>query len=308
MHFYKTLILLLFISFTSVYGQNNYTVNIRYDKKHAALDSVITRQLMEEEEIEPGDVYEGLYGNWSDTKVNPYGMDIINMKDSFNINLSQYYPPCLGQVTSPFGVRHRGFHNGIDLRVHVGDTIRAAFSGRVRVRRYNRGGYGYFIVLRHHSGLETIYGHLSKFLVGPNQEIKAGEPIALGGNTGHSTGPHLHFETRIYGNPINPAKLFSFEDYVPLRNVYRVIKSKTFEERIRYAGGYYGGVRLSPNDEGSGKYTKGSYARVKYYTVRKGDVLGAIARKGGLSVKQLCRLNNITTSTKIRPGQRLRLS
>jgi len=308
MHFYRTLILLIFISFTSVYGQRNYSVNIRYDKKHAALDSVITRQLMEEEDIETGDVYEGLYGNWSDTKVNPYGMDIVHMRDSFSINLSGYYPPCLGHVTSPFGPRHRKFHNGIDLRVRVGDTIHAAFSGRVRVCRYNRGGYGYFVVLRHHGGLETIYGHLSKFLVGPNQEVKAGEPIALGGNTGHSTGPHLHFETRIYGNPINPAKLFSFEDYVPLKRVYHVIKSKTFEERIRFSGGYYGGVKLSPDNGGSENYKKDSYAQIKYYKVHKGDALYTIAKKSGLSVKKLCLLNNIKPSSKIHAGQRLRLS
>ncbi|MDD4921950.1 MAG: M23 family metallopeptidase [Bacteroidales bacterium] len=307
MHFYKTLFLLISISITSVYGQNNYAANVRYDKRHAALDSVITRQLMEEED-ETGDLYEGLYSNWSDTRVNPYDMGIANMKDSFSINVSQYYPPCLGAVTSAFGSRHRGFHNGIDLRVHVGDTIRAAFSGRVRVRRYNRGGYGYFLVLRHHGGLETVYGHLSKFLVGPNQEIKAGDPIALGGNTGRSTGPHLHFESRIYGNPINPAKMFSFEAYVPLRNTYYVVKSKTFEERIRYSGGHYGGIKLSPEDMGSGSYTEGSYSQVKYYSVRKGDVLYGIAKKNGISVSALCKLNNIKSSSKIKPGQRLRLS
>ena len=304
MHFYKTLIFLISISITSAFGQN-YSVNIRYDKKHAALDSVITRQLMEEED-ESGDLYEGLYGNWSDTRVNPYGTSLKNMKDSFSINLSDYYPPCLGIVTSPFGPRHRGFHNGIDLRAHVGDTIRAAFSGRIRVRRYNRGGYGYFLVLRHHQGIETIYGHLSKFLVGPNQEVKAGDPIALGGNTGHSTGPHLHFETRVYGNPINPAKLFSFQDYVPLRNTYYVIKSRTFEERIRYSGGgSYAGVRASG---GTDHYKKGSYSNVNYYTVRKGDVLSTISSRSGVPVSKLCKLNNIRVKSTLRPGQRLRLS
>jgi len=305
MRFYKTLFLLISIAFSSVYGQNNYTVNIRYDKKHAALDSVITRQLMEEEE-ESGDLYEGLYGNWSDTRVNPYGMALKNMKDSFYVNLSEYYPPCLGHVTSPFGRRHRGFHNGTDLKVQVGDTIRAAFSGKIRVRRYNRGGYGYFLVLRHNQGLETIYGHLSKFLVAPNQEVKAGEAIALGGSTGHSTGPHLHFETRLYGNPINPAKLFSFEDYVPLHNKYYVEKNKTFEERIAFSGGSYDGTPISK--EGTGNYKKGSYSNVRYYTVQHGDVIGKIASRSGVSINDICKLNNIRKKSTIRPGQRLRLS
>lgn len=310
MRIYKTLILLLFVSVAAVYGQDNYAVNIRYDKKHAALDSVITHQLMEEEEDNGTvDLYEGLYGNWSETKVNPYDVNLLNMKDSFDIDVSEYYPPCFGAITSKFGPRRRGFHNGIDLKVHVGDTIRSAFSGRVRVRRYNRGGYGYFLVLRHKGGFETIYGHLSKYLVAPNQEVKAGEPIALGGSTGRSTGPHLHFETRIFGNPINPAKLFSFEEYIPLQNTYRVIKGKTFEERIRYSGGSYGGVRLSPElSESDDNYVKGSYARVDYYRVRKGDVLSKIARKTGVSVSKLCRLNNIRVRSTLRPGQRLRLS
>jgi len=242
MNFSRTLFLLLSISVSiiSAYGQDRYTVNINYGKKHAALDSVVMQELRQKEgEDERGDIYEGLYQRWSDTKVNPYGMDIQNLPNGFAIDCSGYYPPCLGLVTSPFGPRHRGFHNGIDLRVHVGDTIRAAFDGRVRVRRYNSGGYGYFLVLRHKKGVETVYGHLSKFLVGPDQEVRAGEPIALGGSTGHSTGPHLHFETRILGNPINPAKLFSFEAYVPLRNIYYVFKNETFEERLRYSGRYY---------------------------------------------------------------------
>jgi murein DD-endopeptidase MepM/ murein hydrolase activator NlpD len=305
MRFFRTLILLISISIASVYGQSKYAVNIRYDKKHAVLDSVITRQLMEEED-EPSDLYEDLYGHWSDSRVNPYGMALKNMKDSFYINISTYYPPCLGSVTSPFGARHRGFHNGIDLRVQIGDTIRAAFSGRVRISRYNQGGYGYYIVLRHNQGLETVYGHLSKFLVAPNQEVKAGQPIALGGNTGHSTGPHLHFETRLYGNPINPAKLYSFEDYVPLHNKYYVVKKKTFEERIRYSGGSIGGVRCS--SEGTGNYKKGEYSEIRYYTVQKGDVISTIASRSGVTVSMICKLNNIRKKSTIRPGQRLRLS
>jgi len=304
MHFYKTLFLLLFIQIVSVYGQDNYSVNIKYDKRHAALDSVITRQLLEEEE-ETGDLYEGLYGNWSDTRVNPYGVALNNMKDSFTINISDYYPPCLGHVTSMFGPRHRGFHNGIDLKVQTGDTIRAAFDGRIRVRRYNRGGYGYFLVIRHQEGIETVYGHLSKFLVAPNQEVKAGDPIALGGNTGHSTGSHLHFETRLFGNSINPVKLFSFEDYVPLCRLYTVIKNRTFEERIRYSGGSYGGVILST---GTSSYSRGQYAKIQYYKVRKGDVICKIASRQGVSISKICKLNNIRANSTIRPGQRLRLS
>lgn len=296
MRFKKALILLSVFTILPISAQDRYASNISYDKRHAALDSVILRQLMEDED-ERGDIYEGLYENWSNTKVDPYGINLKNMKDSFAIDCSGYYPPCLGSVTSPFGPRWRHFHNGIDLRVRVGDTIRAAFSGRVRVRRYNSGGYGYFLVLRHKDGLETVYGHLSKFLVAPNQRVRAGDPIALGGNTGHSTGPHLHFEVRIVGNPINPAKLFSFTDYLPLRNRYYVVKNRTFEERLRFQGDY--SVHSSRSTD---------YSRISFYTVRRGDVLSKIADRNGLSVSKLCKLNNITPSSRIRPGQRLRMS
>lgn len=288
--------LITLITVLPIFAQEKFTANISYDKKHALLDSVIMEELLEEEE-EEGDLYEGLYENWSDTKVNPYGVDLKSMKDSFAIDCRDYYPPCLGHVTSNFGPRRRRFHNGIDLKVQVGDTIRASFDGRIRVRRYNRGGYGYFLVLRHKDGLETVYGHLSKFLVASNQEIKAGDPIALGGNTGRSTGSHLHFEVRIMGNPINPAKMFSFKDYLPIKDKYYVIKDNTFEERMRYSGVYTG-------QHGSA----GKYANLSYYTVKKGDNLGRIASKNGISLSKLCKLNNIRTTSTIRPGQRLRLS
>lgn len=286
-----------FVVSYSLFAQQRYAANISYDRKHALLDSVIMKDLAEEEDVEEGDVYEGLYENWSDTKLNPYGLEFSQLKDSFVIDCRGYYPPTLGHVTSHFGPRKRRFHNGIDLKVQVGDTIRAAFDGRVRVRRYNKGGYGYFIVLRHKDGMETIYGHLSRFLVAPNQEVKAGEPIALGGNTGRSTGPHLHFEVRLFGHPLNPAKLFSFTDYLPHSDFYYVVKDEAFEERLRYAGA------IKTNSQNAGKY-----ANLSYYTVQKGDNLGRIAAKHGITVNKLCELNNIKPTSIIRPGQRLRLS
>ncbi len=312
MQFLKTLILLLVVATFCAYGQDNYTVNIRYGRNAAALDSVITKQLAEDED-EEGDLYEGLYDTWNNKKVNPYGNNLGSMKDSFYINIAGYYPPVLGRVTSNFGARSKKrFHNGIDLSLRVGDTIRAAFSGKVRYKNFNRNGYGYYVVIRHSDGMETIYAHLSKFLVSPNQQVKAGDPIALGGNTGRSTGPHLHFETRVYGNPINPAKLYSFEDYVPLFRKYYVVKSKTFEERIRFSGGSYYGVHAStmPDLENKKQTTKAKsdYSSVKFHVVKKGDTLYQIAQNNGMSIKDLCKLNNIKQNSAIKPGQRLRLS
>ncbi|MDP4278171.1 MAG: M23 family metallopeptidase [Bacteroidota bacterium] len=292
--FLTTLILLL--NTLTIFAQDRYAANILYGRRHALLDSVIMQEL-KDEESEQGDLYEGLYENWSSTKVDPYSVNFGKLKDSLVIDCRGYYPPCLGCVTSPFGPRGRRFHNGIDLRLGIGDTVHAAFSGRIRVRRYNSGGYGYFLVLRHKDGVETLYAHLSKFLVAPNQEVRAGQAIALGGSTGHSTGPHLHFEVRLMGNPINPAKLFSFTDYMPLRNKYYVVKDRTFEERMSYAGNHSG-------------YTGAAnrFSNLAFYTVQKGDNLGGIASRNHISLAALCRLNNIRSTAKLMPGQRLRLS
>ena len=114
------------------------------------------------------------------------------------------------QITSPYGQRWGRLHAGLDIKVYIGDTIKAAFDGKVRVVDYDARGYGNFVVIRHPNGLETLYGHMSKHLVKNNQIVRAGEPIGLGGNTGRSTGSHLHFETRICGVPVNPALMFDF--------------------------------------------------------------------------------------------------
>lgn len=132
---------------------------------------------------------------------------------TYKIDLREFSMPIEHNfITSNFGRRWNRNHNGIDIKAYLGDTIYAAFSGKVRVVRYNQGGYGNFIVIRHHNGLETVYGHLSKQIVKVNDDVKAGQAIGLAGNTGRSTGTHLHFETRFCGIPINPLEIFSFKE------------------------------------------------------------------------------------------------
>ncbi|MBD5347191.1 MAG: M23 family metallopeptidase [Bacteroides sp.] len=158
---------------------------------------------------------------WESQLVNPYaGAAIPDTKD---LDVSGYVSPLEEvRITSPFGYRprFRRMHKGIDLGLHVGDTVRAAFDGKVRICRYERKGYGYYVVIRHDNGMETVYGHLSKFIVKPDDRVRAGDPIALGGNTGRSTGPHLHFETRFMGLPINPADIIDMEKKTPINGIY----------------------------------------------------------------------------------------
>ena len=162
-------------------------VNIR---KNMELKELATLSEIEMEEKEnlmfPADE---LYGsNWENRWVDPFrGAAKVNFPDSFAIDCSSFVYPIaidsMARITSKYGPRRRRMHKGIDLKVLKGDTIRAAFNGKVRIKAFERRGYGYYVVLRHPNGLETIYGHLSKILVEENQIVRAGETIGLGGNT-----------------------------------------------------------------------------------------------------------------------------
>jgi murein DD-endopeptidase MepM/ murein hydrolase activator NlpD len=227
-----------------------------------------------------------IYNNmWTSDHVNPYKIPIDSLPDSVRIDCSHFVVPVHGVVTSVFGPRRYRFHYGIDLRLNVGDSVRSAFSGKVRIIDYEARGYGNYIVIRHDNGLETVYAHLSSVLVAINQTVTAGQLIAFGGNTGHSTGPHLHFETRYIGNAINPANIIDFNT--------GLVHAKTF--LLTKKGSFYYQHEIK------------TFAMARYYKVRKHDTLTKIAIRNGTNVKALCRLNGIKTKTKLKPGQRLRI-
>ena len=173
------------------------------DRKLKAVDSLsLIQQIKAEKAAYPA---YSLYPNWSNERVHAFGSS-VEIPDSFKIDLSGFAMPTnQTKITSNFGPRWRRMHNGIDIKVYIGDTIRAAFDGKIRMVKYERRGYGKYVVIRHENGLETVYGHLSKQLVKEDEYVKAGEPIGLGGNTGRSTGSHLHFETRVLGQEIGRA-------------------------------------------------------------------------------------------------------
>lgn len=224
---------------------------------------------------------------WTSDKLNPYQTSIDDLNDSIQIDLSSYTAPLakFERITSHFGTRRFRFHYGVDLRLQVGDTIYASFSGKVRIIDYERRGYGRYVVLRHDNGLETVYAHLSRVLVSHDQIVCSGTPIALGGNTGRSTGPHLHYEIRYLGNAINPVKLIDFASGTPLEEDYLMTKEISFYHQ---------------------KELK-ALAAALFYKVRKGDSLSVIARRYGTTVGAICRLNNISPKRIIRIGQTLRV-
>lgn len=253
----------------------------------AYADSLIN-QLEIEEEDDPFGNNLDIYADWDDAHVDPTrGKNTYVIPDTLAISLKGWVPPHIGRVTSPYGWRRRRMHRGVDLKLTIGDTIRSAFDGKVRIRKLEgiRKGYGYYLVVRHPNGFETVYGHLSKFLVNKDDEVKAGQPIALGGNTGRSTGPHLHFEFRVAGIAIDPTNIIDFnsEDFRPKNQVY-VFRQKK--------------AKLEAEGLGSGD--------AAYHRVKSGDTLGSIARKYGTSVSRLCKLNGIKSTSLLRIGQRIR--
>lgn len=224
MKHFRTLIL-TFI-FTLFFG-NAFGQSVReYRETHRNLLAKQT-QVKDKIKVEESIYYaKSLYGdkssnyalyseNWDNSLLNPYGDQAVQ---PINIDLRNYVNPVkTNLITSHYGYRKTfgRIHYGVDLKASVGDTIYASFDGKVRITKFNRDGYGFYVVIRHTNGIETLYAHLSKFLIKPNQFVKAGEPIALSGNTGRSTGPHLHYEIRYMGKAMNPEKLVDFTTHTP---------------------------------------------------------------------------------------------
>ena len=106
------------------------------------------------------------------------------------------------KITDPAG------HTGIDYALYYGTPVLAAMDGKVSRVVSLAGGYGSHVILEHGEGLQTVYAHLSRFSVGFGEFVREGQPVGRSGNSGNSTGPHMHFEVRRYGTPIDPEKLF----------------------------------------------------------------------------------------------------
>lgn len=279
------------------------------DKKMKAVDTIALRRLIDKEQA--GSPSAQLYKDWN----NRYAHKATELPDSFLINLKDFCMPTTNRViTSNFGRRWGRMHKGIDVKVYIGDTIRAAFSGKVRIVKYEARGYGNYVVIRHHNGLETIYGHMSKHLVKENQTVKAGDPIGLGGNTGRSTGSHLHFETRLCGVALNPALMFDFRNQDVTSDTYMFHKDTYENESIlanKRSDNESDMAEASADNNSGNKASKKSSRRggdVLYHKVKRGETLSSIAKKRGTTVDKLCKLNHISRKMRIRPGQILRYS
>ena len=218
-----------------------------------------------------------------------------------------YCIPHPGPITSQFKVRWHRAHKGSDIGLDMGDAVYAAFDGVVRAALPSRmtGGYGNVLVIRHINGLETYYGHLSRYIVKSGDIVKAGELIGYGGSTGRSTGPHLHFETRYMGQSFDPERIFDFYSGT-IRDEVFVLKKHYFSINSHYGQSdqqSYAASKKTPTDSSPAK----AKSKAVYYKVKKGDTLSKIAAKHGTTISKICKLNGIRQNKVLQIGQRLRV-
>ena len=314
---------LLALTSTQLHAQDLLARQAPVDRKATKVDTFALKSVIEREQA--NSAVAQLYTEWN----NKYAHRATELPDSFRIDLRHFCMPTPSRtITSNFGRRWGRMHKGLDIKVYTGDTIRAAFDGKVRMAQYDANGYGNYVVIRHPNGLETIYGHMSKHLVNENQNVKAGTPIGLGGNTGRSTGSHLHFETRLCGVALDPALMFDFRaqdvtaDYYMFRKkasgagrsvAQRNAKNNSVKEEAQE-------TEVVENDQASVTTTretttrnskqrnKQSRQKAKSYKVKKGDTLYSIAKRSGMTVDQLCKMNGIKKNKSLQPGQVLKHS
>lgn len=211
----------------------------------------------------------------------------INFVDSIH----SYAFPIEKKTTSGFGRRHGSYHKGIDIPLKTGESIVAAFDGKVRYAKYNSGGFGNLIIIRHTNGLETYYAHLSRLKVKVNQVVKAGDLIGLGGCTGKSYSPHLHFEIRYRDVAFDPDKVFDTENFC-LRNEKAVVAD----------------LLIKNNSKPKQHIHQDHLASGTVYSISSGDTLSKIAARNGTSIEELCELNGLNRNSILQIGQRIRIN
>jgi murein DD-endopeptidase MepM/ murein hydrolase activator NlpD len=231
-----------------------------------------------------------------------------------------------GAVNSPYGPRWGRMHHGVDLHLKTGDTVVSAFDGIVRYAEFNKGGYGNCVIVRHLNGLETLYGHLSKIEVVADQYVKAGELLGLGGSTGRSDGPHLHFETRYKDFSFDPFRYIDRDSKTLTKDSLLILKSSLIS--YRYPSDAKNKTNVMADEKGikdpvkkyaegnkskftapkkKKKTTKTNNTKAVYHTVKTGESISTIARKYGLTWVQLRKLNNLPQNVILQPGKKLRV-
>ena len=244
---------------------------------------------------------------WDTNTISPYNdVQLNQLPSSVAISLvdslKHYHYPYKGRISSRYGPRRNRNHHGVDLPLKDGEPVYAPFDGRVRYSQNTKTGYGNLVIIRHDNGLETYFGHLSSRKVEAGDWVTAGEVVGLGGNTGRSTGPHLHFETRYYGQSFDPERLIDFNSGLLRRETF-LLRKGYFNIYSKYDQNFDDEIANEEDD----KREAAEAAALRYYVVRKGDTLSAIAARNHTTVSRLCQLNGIKSTTVLSIGKRLRV-
>ncbi len=247
----------------------------------------------EEEDLESQNEISTLYGDFDNHVVHQYKYkEVFQIRDSLIISLEKekFVLPFNGKINSHYGWRRYRPHYGTDIDLNKGDSIKSTFDGIVRYANKKVKGYGQVIIIRHFNGFETVYAHLSKILISPNDTIKAGDLIGLGGNSGRSTGPHLHFEIRCLGVPINSEDIIDYENQCLKNNTFILTKKDAEETYNLRSKKYYHIVKSK-----------------RIYIVKQGDTLSKIAKKTGIPLSVLLKKNKLKKTSIIKPGRKIYL-
>lgn len=315
-HFSRCILLITLIicSFVSAAAQDLIARQAPIDRRMKAADSLTINRVIRKNSFTNYEKNE-LYNTWNTSKVHCYSN--TELPETHRIDLRGFHMPTPSRtITSHFGYRatFRRVHKGLDIKVYTGDTIVSAFEGKVRIVGYEATGYGNYVVIRHKNGLETIYGHLSKSIAQVGEVVKAGQVIGLGGNTGHSFGSHLHFETRFLGVAINPMLLFDFPNQDVTTDYFVFNRSDCEGGLLSQVGGAKHREELAHVDNPGKKEISNEPIRSKsqsqvmgsFYQVKNGDTLYSISRKIGVSVEDITNFNNLGSKLVLHTGQILR--
>lgn len=206
-------------------------------------------------------------------------------------------------VTSRYGWRRGRAHRGIDIDLVTGDNVKTILGGKVRYT-HTHGGHGKTIVIRHHNGLETVYAHLSEYMVKENEMVKKGQVIGKGGVSGNARGSHLHLEVRYMGESIHPEYLFDFSDETKVRSNDIVVTKKWTTVRS-HTSKKQSNIKIHTSIDDI--EDKNDVSLSKVHIVKKGDTLYGIANKNDILVSEICKLNEIPKSSVLNIGQEILL-
>ncbi|PWJ57512.1 murein DD-endopeptidase MepM/ murein hydrolase activator NlpD [Fibrobacter sp. UWR4] len=186
---------------------------------------------------------------------------------------------------SPYGVRSHRLHRGVDVNVIMKEPIVAAYPGKVIMSKYNKGGYGHYVLVEHENGLQTLYGHLAARSVKVGDYVYPGDIVGLAGNTGRSSGAHLHFEIRYGEINIDPATIINFPKWELQPGVDNLPKKKVIDAHRKM---------------------QAKLKKENFYVVKKGDTLTDVALWFNISEDAVIRINNLTKGQSLTVGQTLK--